>query len=689
MNSVVITGEFIFSRLMEFIYPNFLWALAALAIPIILHLFYFRRYKKVLFSNVKFLREVKEETSARNKLRNLLILLMRLLAIAFLVFAFAQPFIPQSGEVTKGKKSVSIFVDNSFSMNSFGEELTLLDQAKQRAEQIVNAYTSEDQIQIITHDLMTKHQRFLSNEDALAAIGEIEISPNVAPLSRVLNRQRQLFEQNQSKNKISYFISDFQESIMDLSTDQDSTIEINLVPVQSVQEKNVAIDSAWFEAPVQMLNQTNLLFLRFTNHSADDIENIKVSIDIDGQEKPLGSINIPAGKSIIDTANITILKTGWHRVIVRITDFPVQFDDTYYLSFYVDENVRVLSINENIVNPNLEAVFRNNSYFTLDNQTINAVNYSVFPQYDLIILNDLQSISSGFGAELLKYMDAGGKAILFPKANVNPENYNQFLKSIPANTFGQYQKKELIAGGINTEEFIFRNVFEGRISNIKLPSVRGYYPLSNLQGRGQERLLSFRNGDSYIVKYGIGSGHLYLSTSPLNVLENDLVRNAEIFVPLLYKSAIATNVSKPNAYTIGQQILIEIENPENDGDRIYTFKGASEFIPGMIPLGQKLILDVNDQVQEAGYYRLMLNNEDQGSYAFNYNREESNLRYLSAKDLKTSFNSNVNVWDQALESNLTQLIGEKDRGVILWKWCIILALLFLALEVLLIRLWKT
>ena len=92
---------------MQFLYPSFLWALLALAIPIIIHLFFFRRFKKVYFTNVKFLKEVKEETSARRKLRNFLVLLMRLLAIAMLVFAFAQPFIPQTEEVQKGEKSVS------------------------------------------------------------------------------------------------------------------------------------------------------------------------------------------------------------------------------------------------------------------------------------------------------------------------------------------------------------------------------------------------------------------------------------------------------------------------------------------------------------------------------------------------------------------------------------------------------
>ena len=167
---------------MQFLYPSFLFALAALAIPIILHLFYFRRFKKVYFTNVRFLKEVKEETSARSKLRNLLVLLMRLLAITFLVLAFAQPFIPQDVEVKKGEKAVSIFVDNSFSMSALSQDVPLLDKAKQRAREIVQAYAVDDRFQILTNDFEGRHQRLVSKEDALGLIDEIEKTPGVKEL---------------------------------------------------------------------------------------------------------------------------------------------------------------------------------------------------------------------------------------------------------------------------------------------------------------------------------------------------------------------------------------------------------------------------------------------------------------------------------------------------------------------------
>ena len=239
---------------MQFLYPSFLWALLAIAIPIIIHLFFFRRFKKVYFTNVKYLEEIKEETSSRNKIKNLLILLSRILAVGALVFAFAQPFIPQGDTVKKGNNAVSIFIDNSFSMNALQNEIPLLDIAKEKARQIINAYSEEDKFQILTHAFEGRHQRLVSKEDALSLIDEIEISPSVRELSKVVNRQKQAIN-SKEENEILYLISDFQESINDLGSIQDTTVEINLLPLQAVQEKNVSLDSVWLESPVPMINQ--------------------------------------------------------------------------------------------------------------------------------------------------------------------------------------------------------------------------------------------------------------------------------------------------------------------------------------------------------------------------------------------------------------------------------------------------
>jgi Aerotolerance regulator N-terminal len=673
---------------MQFLYPGFLWALFALSVPIILHLFYFRRYKKVYFSNVRFLREVKEETSARNKLRNLLILIMRCLAIAFLVFAFAQPFIPVSDDARQGAKNVSVFVDNSFSMQSFGEDLPLLDRSKQRASEIISAYTEEDKFQILTHELRADQQRYLSQAEALLEIEDIYITPAVSPLSDVVNRQIRLSRSDTEVPLVSYVISDFQRSITDL-TPVDSSIQLNLIPVQSVQEKNVTIDSAWFEVPVQMLNQTSQLIIRVTNYSSDKIENIKLTSSVDGQEKPVSTLELPAGESVYDTAHITILSTGWHKVTLRITDFPVQFDDTYYLTFYVDEEINILAINGLQNNPRLDAAFESNPHFNLENQNIAQLNYSTLKNYDLIILNEVIQITSGMAEEIYGFVESGGRVLFFPAPGQPGESYSTFLSRSGANTFAKYDTTQRTVGSINTDEFLFRDVYINTSRNLRLPVTEANYLTNKIQSRAAERILMYRDGSAFIEKYNIGRGSLFVCTAPLSDEINDLSKNAEIFIPLLYKAAVAIGRKTPNAYVIGGHELVEIQTQETEAERVYTFKGAVEFIPGITPLGSKTLLDPVGQIKDAGYYDLLSGEDLVGVYAFNYDRTESPLSYLSTEELSDAFGDFADVWVETAKASLSTRIAEKEHGIILWRWCIILALTFLGLEILLIRFWKT
>jgi Aerotolerance regulator N-terminal len=366
---------------MQFLFPAFLFALAALAIPIIIHLFHFRRFRTVYFTNVRFLREVKEETSNRRKLRDFLVLLMRCLAVSMLVLAFAQPFLPRNTEgVKKGEQAVSIYLDNSFSMNALSKDLSLLEKAKQKAYEIIQAYANNDKFQILTNDFEGRHQRLVSKDEAISFIDEVKTTPSVQELSKVLTRQQQALNSSNAPNKTAFILSDFQKNVTDIPNFKDTTLDINLVPLTAVQEKNIAIDSAWFESPMQIMGQTNPLIVRITNYTSENAENIKLSLRLDGQDKPVGLLNIKAHSSLEDTINITILRTGWHEADLAITDFPVQFDDHLFFTFNVPPQINVLVISDGGDNRFLQSamVKRQCSIFS-----ISAVSDGRFKQFSI------------------------------------------------------------------------------------------------------------------------------------------------------------------------------------------------------------------------------------------------------------------------------------------------------------------
>lgn len=676
---------------MQFLFPAFLFALAALAIPVIIHLFHFRRFKKVYFTNVRFLKEVKEETSARSRLRNLLVLLMRLLAVAFLVFAFAQPFIPQEdAEVQQGNKAVSLFIDNSFSMQALSQDVPLVEKAKQRAREIVEAYAPTDEFQILTNNFEGRHQRMVSQEDALALIDEIEPGPAVRQLSEVLTRQRQALSTAEADNEVAYHISDFQRNITDIEAVSDTTLELNLVPLQAVQEKNISIDSAWFTNPVPMPNQPNPLVVRVRNLTEAAAENVRLSIRYEGENKPVGTLTVPAESSVVDTVNISIQRTGWHEARLNITDFPIQFDDNYHIAFNVKEQIRVLAINEQQPNRFLTAAFQGINNFKIDNLPSQALDYSQFGSYDMIVLNDLRTVSSGLGFELRQYVQDGGNLLVFPSRNADVGTYRSFLTGFPANELQQFEERPRQVGQINTDAFVFNDVFENRSANLKLPATQGNFSLSNFANRGEEPLLTYRDGSVLLARYQNGQGNLYLSAAPLSDEYNDLVRNGEIFVPMLFKMSVSSRQGQQLSYTIGQDATIVAPHDATSSDIVYKLQGeAEEFIPEQRIIGAKVYLTVGQQVDEAGYYDLFLQPENPlGTYAFNYDRRESDLDYYSPDELAEYVGPLANLINVADNAVLTATIEERSQGIPLWRWCLILALVFLGVEVLLLRFWE-
>ncbi|PHI19113.1 hypothetical protein CEQ90_14465 [Lewinellaceae bacterium SD302] len=677
---------------MQFLYPSFLWALALLAVPIIIHLFYFRRFRKVYFSNVKFLKEVKEETSMRSRLRNLLVLLARCLALAGLVFAFAQPFLPAENQnVLRGRKSVSVYVDNSFSMGAENDRAPLLEVAKDRAREVINAYGVEDRFQLLTNEFAGRQQRLLGKEEVLTLIDEIKVSPASRSLSQALDRQINTMNQGSAPNRVAYQISDFQRSVTDLNAPEDTSLQLNLLPLQAVRERNVSIDSAWFEAPIPQLNQNNLLLVRVRNHSDEDLDNIRLSLRYDGQTKPEGILSIPANSYVLDSVFINISKAGVGKAELQITDYPIQFDDRYFLTFNILEKVKVLNINNGNQDRNLAAALRGLSIFEADFSSDRQLDYGSLGEQQLIILSQLPEVSSGLAARLTEYVRNGGNLLVFPPRAANLNSYRNFLNNFPADELGTFDQNAREVDYINTSEFVFKDVFDNRRAALRLPTTQGNFPLSRFGSRRQEALLRYRDGSTALAKYNIDQGNLYLSAAPLDNELSNLSLNAEVFIPMLYKMAISTGKRRPVAYTIGNDEVIETPRRQATAELVYRLSGPEgEFIPGQRIIGNRIFLSLDNQVPAAGFYDLLLQDDEASdAFAFNYSRDESQLDYYSPDELQELVGQRVNLIEADNEAAFAAQIETGSQGTPLWRYGIWAALLFLLVEVLLLRFWKT
>lgn len=148
---------------MQFLFPSFLWALTALSVPIAIHLFNFRRTKRIYFSNVSFLKNIETQTNSFRKLKHWLILAARLLFLLFLIIAFAQPFIPAKNNSNTSLNRQgglnSLYLDNSLSMQNTSENKQYLDLAIAKMDELLTLFKQSPSIQLITNDFSEKSNR--------------------------------------------------------------------------------------------------------------------------------------------------------------------------------------------------------------------------------------------------------------------------------------------------------------------------------------------------------------------------------------------------------------------------------------------------------------------------------------------------------------------------------------------------
>jgi hypothetical protein len=167
-----------------------------------------------------------------------------------------------------------------------------------------------------------------------------------------------------------------------------------------------------------------------------------------------------------------------------------------------------------------------------------------------------------------------------------------------------------------------------------------------------------------------------------------------IFVPTPYKIALLSNPSHPLYYTTGENSTIELPADSNAETNIYKLKkldSGYEIIPEIRKFGTNISLITHGQIRDAGFYSVSRGTKPTAGLAFNFSRRESDPGCFTTADLEQQI-SRLPAKDMRIlkekKSSLTREIHQIKQGTPLWKFFIILALLFIACEIALIRLLK-
>lgn len=676
---------------MKFAYPEFLFALFAIAIPIIIHLFNFRKFKKIYFSNVSFLREVKKESQSKSKLKHLLILASRILAITFLVFAFAQPFIPSGNSNQNINNLTAIYVDNSISMESVGENGTLLSDAKTKAIDLINSHQQTDRFIICDNKFSAGSQRILNNEEAISKIEEINITPETRKLSTVFSRLNEALNGNSTEktNKSMVVFSDFQKSTSNLGELQnDSLIRYFFIPISATKRNNLFIDSCWFENPTHLMFQQEKLFVRIKNFSEQDLENIPLKLYINEKLVSPASFSVKANDKTIIELNYKNQNFGIQAGKIEIQDAPVTSDDNFYFSYLISNQINVLEIFGDNAPQNIKAIFSSDSLFNFTSSSVNQLDFSKIKESSLIVLNGLKEISSGLTSSLKNFVENGGSLTVIPSKEINVESYKSFSAMLQISSFADIDTTTLKIDEVAYQHPIYATVFEGKpANNINLPTIKKHFQQNAVPHPSKIVLLTLKNNDPYLTVYQLKKGNIYVSSGSIDEDASNFSRHA-IFVPTFYNMALLSQLTYPLFYTIGENQALTIARTETENS-LKIKQQEFELIPRVKSDAENTIVFTTEGISQAGNYMLESKKINLG-LSYNYNRLESDLTAYTLEELNDqaiNYSLNTSIIDTNGKA-LTTAFNEIKNGKKYWKLCIILALLFLAAEIALIKLLK-
>lgn len=679
---------------MLFTYPNFLFALFALGIPVAIHMFQLRRFKKIVFSDIRFLKSIDEQTRSNRKIKEWIILACRIIGLLALILAFAQPYIPATDAPNKSEqKFISLYIDNSPSMQLEGTAGTLLEEAKQKARAVIDAYPKNTLYHIVTNTESHGAWQALSASEAADHVAGIQLQSGNQAFEKTIEKQRAAAERHQISNPEFYYISDFQQAQWSTlkSVVRDSLTEFHFVPVRAQRLSNISIDTAWLESPVVKVNSPTAIRVRLTNHQSSSAD-ISVQLMADGIQKGIQSTSLEANQKETLVFPFTPDENKPYRLKLTIRDHPISFDDELYLVVQPESSFDVLCINGNSSNPFIEALFQSEPSIRYTNCSQNQIDFASLTRYALIVLNGCSVFPTGTQDELARYIRDGGTVLNIPSEQpVQTLSNNSWFSELNAPEYSVLRNQSVQVNFVETEHSLLRQAFSKIPKNTDWPVCSQYFPI-NVQGSNRgKNILRLNSGDALLWQTTAGRGSLLMLSVPLSDAFTNMHKHA-LFVPLMLNMATLRTGNIPLYYTCGVSTRINLPVKTEQGtEKTIQLTGLQR------SLTTSAIYSNGDYTAAIptdigpGFYRVSSKSQTiiYGDVALNENRTESGMIFYAPEELQQIsaplYHSTIHTEESAA---LFASIQQAYNGKPLWRWFLLAALLALLAEIFIIRAMK-
>lgn len=641
-----------------------LWWLLLLLIPLLVHLFNFRKYKKVIFSNTQFLRDVAKQTKKTKQLKKYLLLSTRTLLLSCIVFAFAIPYCGTRRTETLPQHFL-IYLDNSASIQFQFE------QAKNKARELVKLIGSKDKITIMTAS--DRPVSFVDKEEGILYIDQLEISAFGGNLMTIGQEQRRL----EADGAVPTFvISDFQSNMT--ANFKDSLSNTWFIPLEVENKVNVGLDTTFLISPINGIDANLELIGVVHNYADKPIADIPLSLFLDGKVVASATVSLEAKQ--IQEVTLSLPKSNASKLsgLLRMDIEDLAFDNELYFNIKPQkEKIKILNLGNS--NDFISSVFKTESIFDV---SVKSELPSSIAGYQLLIINGYNK-SAEQSAVLRNYVSKGGSVLLIPSES----GQNVDFSYLGVSNWSQIDEKTINLSGINFKHPIYLNVYKSIPKNPVEPQVRKHYLIS-AQGTGQT-ILSTANEHPILIEASNGNGKVYQLAIPINKQWSDLPIVGYLFYPTLSNIAMGGARNKPLfGWLQNNMTPIEVENINLQGvEQFQLKKGNKAYTAELINRLEKTFLIPSSAIDEAGIYELVSSSskENVARVALNLDRSESNLTFLNKDELKNfSERSGAEVYVNELAAHP---IFKGKRGILdtTWKWFVVFALIFILIEIFLLR----
>ena len=636
---------------MQFKHPEVLYFFFLLVIPILVHLFQLRRFKKEYFTNVQFLKELSIQTRKSATIKKWLLLLTRLLLLAFLILAFAQPYF-SAKDSKKNTNEMYIILDNSYSMQAKGKKGELL----KRAVQDLLEHTPEAQ----NFSLITNSDNYW-NTNIKAIQKDLQDLKYSASPFRLDNLLAKVNARKSAYNKDIIVITD----AVGLETNQTKSFKkednVYFIIPEAEQKNNIAIDSVFIQQTLDSFYEIGIKL----SANGDDFEDIPIALYNKNKLVAKTLINFETNTK---TINFTIPKEDFNGY-VSVSDKGLAYDNTYYFSISKPSLTNIISISDADKSKFLSRIYTKDE-FNYNNFQIANLDYNLLEKQDAIILNELKDIPQALQTTLKSFVTKGGNLIVIPAQENNVTALNSFVSNFGAAQFKTATVAEKKVTKINFNHPLFSSVFEKKIDNFQYPTTKSAFELSS----NTPSILSYDDQSPFLTSLPYDLSSVYIFAAPINKANSNF-QNSPLIVPTFYNMAQSSQKTGVNAMIIGEDKPFVVDVLLSK-DEILTIKNSSEsFIPVQQLLNTKVKMTFNDNPKESGNFGIFNGLNLIQNSSFNYNRTESNLALanpVAAAKFKEI---------DAIETVFNTIQTDRTDTQI-WKWFVILALLFLALEVL-------